>query len=61
VDLLKLVGLDSTLSARKELAGELGCPESLMGDSAQMNVWLHKTVMKKLAENGGNIPRELLG
>ena len=60
VDLLKLLGLDSSLSARKELAGELGCPADKMGDSAQMNMWLHKTVMKKLADNGGNIPKELL-
>jgi hypothetical protein len=61
VDLLKLLGLDSSLAARKELAGELGCPAEKMGDSAQMNMWLHKTVMKKLADNGGNIPKELLG
>ncbi|HJU06744.1 MAG TPA: DUF3597 domain-containing protein [Nitrospiraceae bacterium] len=61
VDLLKLLGLDSSLAARKELATELGCPAEKMGDSAQMNMWLHKTVMKKLADNGGNIPKELLG
>jgi hypothetical protein len=60
VDLLKLLGIDSSLSARKELATELGCPAEKMGDSAQMNMWLHKTVMEKLAENGGNIPKELL-
>lgn len=60
VDLLKLLGLDSSLSARKELATELGCPAEKMGDSAQMNMWLHKTVLQKLAENGGNIPKELL-
>jgi len=60
VDLLKLLGLDSGLSARKELATELGCPTSKMEDSAQMNMWLHKTVMQKLADNGGNIPSELL-
>lgn len=60
VDLLKLLGLDSSLAARKELATELGCPADLMGDSAQMNVWLHKTVMQKLAANGGNVPPELL-
>lgn len=60
VDLLKLLGLDSSLAARKELATELGCPASKMGDSAQMNMWLHKTVLQKLAENGGNIPKELL-
>ena len=61
VDLLKVLGLESSLAARKELATELGCPASMMGDSAQMNTWLHKTVMQKLAENGGNIPPELLG
>jgi len=60
VDLLKLLGLDSSLAARKELAVELGCPTEKMGDSAQMNMWLHKTVLQKLAENGGNIPAELL-
>jgi len=60
VDLLKLLDLDSSLAARKELAGELGCPHDLMGDSAQMNMWLHKMVLMKLAENGGNIPKELL-
>ena len=60
VDLMKLLGLDSSLSARKELATELGCPAEKMGDSAQMNMWLHKTVLQKLAQNGGNIPPELL-
>jgi hypothetical protein len=60
VDLMKLLGLDSSLSARKELATELGCPPEKMDDSAQMNMWLHKTVLRKLAENGGNIPKELL-
>jgi Domain of unknown function (DUF3597) len=60
VDLMKLLGLDSSLAARKELATELGCPADKMGDSAQMNVWLHKTVLQKLADNGGNIPKELL-
>ena len=60
VDLMKLLGLDSSLAARKELAGELACPADKMGDSAQMNMWLHKTVLQKLAENGGNIPADLL-
>ena len=60
VDLLKLLNLDSSLEARKELATELGCPKEKMGDSAQMNIWLHKTVLQKLADNGGNIPKELL-
>jgi hypothetical protein len=61
VDLMKLLGIDSSLSARKELATELGCPADLMGgDYAKMNVWLHETVLKKIAENGGNIPASLL-
>ncbi len=60
VDLLKLLEIDSSLAARKELATELGCPADLMGDSAQMNMWLHKTVLAKLAANGGNVPKELL-
>jgi len=60
VDLLKLLGLDSGLDARKKLAAELGCPADKMGDSAQMNIWLHKAVLAKLAANGGNIPKELL-
>ena len=60
VDLLKLLDIDSSYSARKELATELGCPANLMGDSAQMNMWLHKTVLKKIADNGGNVPKELL-
>ncbi len=60
VDLLKLLDIDSSFEARKELATELGCPADLMGDSAKMNVWLHKTVLKKIAENGGNIPQALL-
>ena len=60
VDLLKLLSLDSSLEARKGLAAELGCPKEKMGDSAQMNMWLHKTVLQKLAENGGNLPKELL-
>ena len=60
VDLLKLLDLESSYAARKELATELGCPASKMGDSAQMNMWLHKTVLQKLADNGGNVPKELL-
>ncbi|WP_263143528.1 DUF3597 domain-containing protein [Pseudomonas sp. RIT-PI-AD] len=60
VDLLKLLGLDSSLSARQELAKELGCPQEKLSDSAQMNTWLHKTVLQKLADNGGNIPADLL-
>jgi pyruvate/2-oxoglutarate dehydrogenase complex dihydrolipoamide acyltransferase (E2) component len=60
VDLMKLLGMDSSLAARKELATELGCPADKMGDSAQMNMWLHKTVLARIAENGGNVPKELL-
>ena len=59
VDLMKLVGMDSSLSARKELATELHYTGD-MNDSASMNVWLHKEVLKKLAENGGKVPPELL-
>lgn len=60
VDLMKLVGMDSSYAARKELAAELGCPQEKMDDSAQMNMWLHKTVLQKIAESGGNVPAELL-
>ena len=59
VDLMKLLNLDSSLAARKTLAHELG----YSGDthnSAEMNVWLHKAVMTKLAENGGIVPKELM-
>jgi hypothetical protein len=58
VDLMKLLDLDSSLSARKELAKELHYSGD-MNDSASMNVWLHKQVMQKLAENGGRVPEEL--
>lgn len=60
VDLLKLLDLDSSLEARKELATELRCPPELMQDSAKMNVWLHKMVLAKIAVNGGTVPKELL-
>jgi hypothetical protein len=60
VDLLKLLDMDSSLAARKELAAELSCPADLMGDSAKMNMWLHKTVLARIAENGGNVPKDLL-
>ena len=59
VDLMKLVGMDSSFNARKQLASELhysGDPS----DSASMNIWLHKEVLKKLSENGGKVPQELL-
>lgn len=61
VDLLKLLDIDSSLDARKALAKELYCPDDLMGDSAKMNMWLHKNVLGYIAANGGNIPKELLG
>src|SRR5678816_4323201 len=60
VDLLKLLEIDSSFAARKELATELACPPELMSDSAKMNTWLHKTVLARIAANGGNVPRELL-
>jgi hypothetical protein len=60
VDLMKLLDLDSSLSARKELAKELNYTGD-MNDSAGMNVWLHKQVMIKLAENGGKVPDSLKG
>ena len=58
VDLMKLLGLDSSLAARKQLATELGYKGD-MNDSATMNIWLHKQVMAKLAANGGKVPAEL--
>jgi hypothetical protein len=58
VDLLKLLGLDSSLQARKELAAELHYTGDT-GDSASMNVWLHRQVMNKLAANGGKVPADL--
>lgn len=58
VDLMKLLKIDSSLTARKSLAKELGYTGD-MADSAKMNVWLHKQVMTKLAENGGKVPAEL--
>ena len=60
VDLLKLLGIDSSLNSRKQLATELGCPSNLMGgDYSQMNVWLHKQIMAKLAANGGQLPSDI--
>ena len=59
VDLMKLVGMDSSFTARKQLAAELhytGDPN----DSAAMNIWLHKQVLQKISENGWKIPAELL-
>lgn len=59
VDLMKLVGMDSSLTERKKLAQELGYTGSTQ-DTATMNIWLHQQVMKKMAENGGKVPAELL-
>ncbi|MCQ1836174.1 DUF3597 domain-containing protein [Neorhizobium galegae] len=58
VDLMKALDLDSSLTARKELAAELHYSGDT-NDSATMNVWLHKALMKKLAENGGKVPADL--
>jgi hypothetical protein len=59
VDTMKALDLDSSFSARKELAKELGYTGDT-GDSATMNIWLHKALMKKLAENGGKVPADLM-
>lgn len=59
VDLMKLVGMESSLAERRELAGELGYSGDT-NDTATMNIWLHKQVMNKLAENGGKVPASLL-
>ena len=58
VDLMKLLNLDSSLNSRKELAQELHYNGD-MNDSAAMNIWLHKQVMQKLADNGGKVPDDL--
>lgn len=58
VDLMKLLDLDSSLGERKELATELGYTGDT-GDSATMNIWLHREVMNKLAANGGKVPADL--
>jgi hypothetical protein len=59
VDLMKLVGMDSSLAARKELAKDLDYTGDT-SDSATMNIWLHKVVIRKIADNGGKVPNELL-
>ncbi|RUM25234.1 DUF3597 domain-containing protein [Rhizobium vallis] len=59
VDLMKAVGMDASLSERKELAAELGYTGDT-NDSAKMNMWLHKALMKRLSENGGKVPADLL-
>ena len=60
VDLMKLLGLDSSLEHRQQLADELGYTGEKDG-SAEMNIWLHKEVMRQLAANGGNVPAAMLG
>jgi hypothetical protein len=59
VDLMALVGIENSLAERRELARELGYTGD-MNDTAPMNIWLHKQVMRKLAENGGKVPADLL-
>ena len=59
VDLMAILGIDNSLAQRKALATELGYTGD-MNDSATMNIWLHKQVMQKLAENGGTVSPELL-
>jgi len=59
VDLMSLVGIDNSLAERRALARELGYTGDL-NDTAPMNIWLHKQVMRKLADNGGKVPPELL-
>jgi hypothetical protein len=59
VDLMKLVGMESSLAERKALATELGYTGD-MSDSATMNIWLHKEVMKTMSENGGKVPANML-
>ena len=59
VDLMKLLSLDSSLANRKQLAQELHYTGDT-NDSASMNIWLHKQVMRKLAENGGKVPQDLM-
>jgi len=59
VDLMTLVGMDSSLANRRALAQELGYTGD-MKDTAPMNIWLHKQVLRKLSENGGHVPADLL-
>ena len=58
VDLMKLIGLESSLAERKELADELGYTGD-KSDSASMNIWLHKQVIQKIKDNGGRLPTDL--
>jgi 3-oxoacyl-ACP reductase-like protein len=59
VDLMKLVDMDSSVASRKELAKDLNYTGDT-SDSAKMNTWLHKEVIRKISENGGKVPKELL-
>lgn len=59
VDLMKMLGMESSLQERKDLAMELGYTGELEG-SAEMNMWLHKAVLRELAANGGKVPAEML-
>ena len=59
VDLMKLLNMDSSIEARKTLAGELNYTGNT-SDSAAMNIWLHKQVMQKLVDNGGKVPQDLV-
>jgi hypothetical protein len=59
-DLLFLLDMDNSYDSRVELAKELNAPQEVMGDSARMNTWLHKEVLRRIAQNGGNIPQDLL-
>ena len=59
VDLMKMLGMESSLQERKDLAMELGYTGTLEG-SAEMNIWLHKAVMRELAKNGGHVPANFL-
>lgn len=61
VDLMRALDLDSSLAARKELAADLNYTGTAADGSAEKNIWLHKALMKTLAENGGKVPKELLG
>ena len=58
VDLMKLLGMESSLAERKELADELGYTGD-KSDSASMNIWLHKQVIQKIVDNGGQLPRDM--
>ena len=61
VDLFKLLELDSSANGRREMAEYLGCPKKKLGDSAQMNTWLHQAIIDGLAENGGQVPDDWYG